>query len=215
MNMKIMHKKFRKVLRNSLLSLIQTEKFLQSKSRRNLTEEEKSLLREKTEMNIDEIVEKHEYFLQKHPDGIITKDSFNGVLSKCFTKSTRKKIGDHLWRIYDLNNDGVVDFNEFLQVLSVMSHGTHEQNLKQLFRFFDMNLNGFIDRTEMDHVVRDLLECDRSNPSLSKVAEKAFLEMADRDSEEVSEEQFTRAVLANKENTTILVMKVIGLFLDH
>ena len=78
-----------------------------------------------------------------------------------------------------------------------------------------MNLNGFIDRIEMDHVVRDLLECDRSNPSLPKVAEKAFLEMAERDSEEVSEEQFTRAVLANKENTTILVMKVISLFLDH
>ena len=93
-------------------------------------------MREKTEMNVEEIVEKHEYFLEKHPDGIITKDSFHGVLSKCFTKSTRKKIGDHLWRIYDLNNDGVVDFNEFLQVLSVMSHGTHEQNLKQLFRFF-------------------------------------------------------------------------------
>lgn len=213
--MKLMHKKFRKIFRNSILSLLKTDRYLQSKNRINLSEEELGLLREKTELKEDEIVEKHEYFLEKHPDGIITKDSFNCLLSKCFTKSTRKKIGDHLWRIYDLNGDGVVDFNEFLQVLSVMSEGTPEQNLKQLFKFFDMDLNGFIDRNEMDQVVRDLLECDSNSHSSSKIAERAFQEMIEADSDWVSEEQFTMACLASKENTTVLIMKVISLFLDE
>ena len=127
-------------------------------------------------MEESEIVEKHDSFLEKHPNGNISKKSFDQLLSECLTKSSRKKLRGHLWRIYDLNMDGVVDFKEFMVVLQVMSDGSAEENLKQIFRFFDINLNGFIDKLELDRVVRDLLAVDQSNHNSPLIAEKAWEE---------------------------------------
>ena len=201
--------------RKSITSLFRTGHSKQSTDRKILSEEELRFLQEKNKLEEEQIVEKHESFLEEHPNGLIDKKSFDCLLSECFTKSSRKRIRSHLWRIYDLNLDGVVDFNEFIQVLSVMSNGTPQQNLKQIFRFFDVNLNGFIEKMEMEKVVRDLLEFDCNNPHASEIAERAFQEMTDTDSERISEEQFTAACLANKKNSTLIAIKVISLFLDQ
>ena len=165
-------------------------------------------------MEENEIVEKHDSFLEKHPDGKISKKSFDQLLSECFTKSSRKKLRSHLWRIYDLNMDGVVDFKEFMIALQVMSSGSPEENLRQIFRFFDINLNGYIDKLELDRVVGDLLAVEKSNDNSPLIAKKAWEEMSPAGGGEVSVEQFTTACLANKENTTRITMKVISLFLD-
>jgi len=172
------------------------------------------LLKDTTEMEENEIVEKHDNFLEKHPDGNISKKSFDQLLSECLTKSSRKKLRSHLWRIYDLNMDGVVDFKEFMVVLKVMSEGSAEENLRQIFRFFDVNLNGYIDKLELDRVVRDLQALDKSNHSSPLIAEKAWEEMSPAGGQEVSVEQFTTACLANRENTARIIMKVVSLFLD-
>ena len=167
-------------------------------------------------MEENEIVEKHDSFLEKHPDGNISKKSFDQLLSECFTKSSRKKLRSHLWRIYDLNMDGVVDFKEFMFVLQVMSSGSAEENLRQIFRFFDVNLNGYIDQLELDRVVRDLLAVEKSkNHNSPLIAKKAWEEMSPAGGGEISVEDFTTACLANKENTARIIMKVISLFLDH
>ena len=167
-------------------------------------------------MEENEIVEKHDTFLEKHPDGNISKKSFDQLLSECFTKSSRKKLRSHLWRIYDLNMDGVVDFKEFMFVLQVMSSGSAEENLRQIFRFFDVNLNGYIDQLELDRVVRDLLAVEKSkNHNSPLIAKKAWEEMSPAGGGEISVEDFTTACLANKENTARIIMKVISLFLDH
>ena len=188
--------------------------FRQSADTVTLSGEDLKLLKDTTEMEESEIVEKHDSFLEKHPVGNISKKSFDQLLSECLTKSSRKKLRGHLWRIYDLNMDGVVDFKEFMVVLQVMSDGSAEENLKQIFRFFDINLNGFIDKVELDRVVRDLLAVDPSNHNYPLIAEKAWEEMSPAGSGEVSVEQFTTACFANKENTARITMKVISLFLD-
>ena len=40
--------------------------------------------------------------------------------------------------------DGHIDFREFMIVLYIMSNGTPEENLKQIFRVFDINNDGKI-----------------------------------------------------------------------
>ena len=40
--------------------------------------------------------------------------------------------------------DGHIDFREFMIVLYVMSNGSPEENLKQIFRVFDINNDGSI-----------------------------------------------------------------------
>merc|ERR1711874_956667 len=186
----------------------------QSTDTKTLSEEDLKILKDTTEMEENEIVEKHDSFLEKHPDGNISKKSFDQLLSECLPKSSRKKLRSHLWRIYDLNMDGIVDFKEFMLVLQVMSDGSAEENLKQIFRFFDVNLNGYIDKVELERVVRDLLAVDKSNNNSPLIAEKAWQEMRPAGGGEISLKEFTVACLANKENTARITMKVISLFLD-
>merc|ERR1712038_2209875 len=64
----------------------------QSSDTKTLSEEDLKLLKDTTEMEENEIVEKHDSFLEKHPDGNISKKSFDQLLSECFPeKSSRKK----------------------------------------------------------------------------------------------------------------------------
>merc|ERR1712062_777893 len=205
--MKTMRTHLRKTHKNSTCSQ-------QSPDTKTLSEEDLKILKDTTEMEENEIVEKHDSFLEKHPDGNISKKSFDQLLSECLTKSSRKKLRSHLWRIYDLNMDGVVDFKEFMVVLKVMSEGSADENLRQIFRFFDVNLNGYIDKLELDRVVRDLQALDKSNQNSSLIAEKAWEEMSPAGGQ-VSVEQFTAACLANRENTARIIMKVVSLFLDN
>ena len=57
-------------------------------------------------MEENEIVEKHDSFLEKHPDGKISKKSFDQLLSECFTKSSRKKLRSQ-FRIKPLRHTNV------------------------------------------------------------------------------------------------------------
>ena len=52
--------------------------------------------------------------------------------------------------------DGHIDFREFMIVLYIMSNGTPEENLKQIFRVFDINNDGFISLKELQRIVKDL-----------------------------------------------------------
>jgi len=59
------------------------------------------------------------------------------------------KLEKHIFRMYDSNGDGFIDFQEFMIVLYVLSNGTPEANLKQIFRIFDINGDGTISKKEL------------------------------------------------------------------
>ena len=51
--------------------------------------------------------------------------------------------------------DGHIDFYEFMTVLHVMSRGSSEDNLRQIFRVFDINRDGKISKEELERIVED------------------------------------------------------------
>ena len=57
----------------------------------------------------------------------------------------------------DINeNIEISSYREFMVVLYVMSNGSAEENLRQIFRIFDINSDGTISQKELQKIVKDL-----------------------------------------------------------
>ena len=84
-------------------------------------------------------------FIKHHPDGKINRKEFRSMITTCYPDMTNcKKLEKHIFRMYDTDGDGTIDFREFMVLLYIMSSGTPEENLGQIFRIFDKNNDGSI-----------------------------------------------------------------------
>ena len=102
-------------------------------------------------------------------------------------------------------------------VLYVMSNGSPEENLKQIFKVFDINNDGKINLPEMKRIVNDLFklidENDVENASKEILVQSAFTEMDEDGDGEISQEEFIKACLSQKKFSTMLTLKIIDIFI--
>merc|ERR1719150_313093 len=66
------------------------------------------------------------------------------------------KMEKHVFRIYDANDDGYIDFTEFMLIYFIMNEGTPEEVLGKIFRVFDVNGDGSITMKEMTKLIKDM-----------------------------------------------------------
>ena len=104
-----------------------------------------------------------------------------------------------------------VDFREFMLALCVMRTGSAEENLKQIFRAFDVNSDGKVERSELGSVAEELSKLG-SGEVKEELVQRAFNEMdADMDGG-VTQEEFVLACLQQRVAATSLALKVIDIF---
>ena len=75
-----------------------------------------------------------EAFVKEHPNGKMKPKDFRQLISSALPKKDASKMEKHVFRIYDANNDGYVDFVEFMVVHTIMAGGTEEEVLTKIFR---------------------------------------------------------------------------------
>ena len=114
----------------------------------------------------------------------------------------------------------IMYFREFMIVLYVMSNGTPEENLKQIFRVFDINNDGSLSPRELRRLVHDLFQMfpQEDNPdkaSQKLLATQAFKEMDTNADGRVSQEEFIRACLSHETISKMLALKVIDVFVGN
>jgi len=182
-----------------------------------LSDEDLDFIANNTAASRDQVDEQYENFLGKHPAGKITKTDFRNMMQACFPDRDLGKIESHIFRIYDKNGDGHIDFREFMIVLYIMSNGTPEENLKQIFRIFDINNDGTLEPKELDKLVKDLFQMftKKDNPDMAShedLANKAFQEMDANSDGRVTQEEFVKACLNQATISKMLALKVIDVF---
>lgn len=189
-----------------------------------LTEEDLNFIAEHTAVSRQEVDEQYENFLAKHPEGKITKKEFKRMIQQCYPKTDTDKLESHIFRMYDANGDGYIDFREFMMILYVMSSGTPQENLKQIFRVFDINNDGAIQLKEMCKIVKDLFHLlnlrghDGINPeTLTKevLAQTAFSEMDANHDGKITQEEFVTACMAQEKFSRMLALGIIDVFISE
>ena len=185
-----------------------------------ITDEDLDFISKHTAANRDDIKQQFDNFLVKHPDGKIDKGEFKEMMKTCYPDAKAENLENHIFPMYDFNGDGHIDFQEFMIVLYIMSSGTREENLGQIFRVFDTNRDGTISQDEMKRIVKNLFYLFKLDENVSSgqggkqsktksmmkqeskdFAMKAFKEMDQNKDGKVTKEEFIAACLAQNLDT--------------
>merc|ERR1712115_397734 len=121
-----------------------------------LTKEDLEFLRTHTRYDEGTITEWYRGFKQDCPDGRLTPAAFVKIYSKCFPGGNAGQFCDHVFRTFDSDKNGFVDFKEFLLAIDVTSSGTPEEKLNWAFSMYDVDGNGWIDLVELTRIVKSI-----------------------------------------------------------
>merc|ERR1712025_217990 len=178
-----------------------------------IREEDIEALSKSSGLEKEAVKEAFDNFVAEHPDGRMKPKAFREMMSQALPKKDASKMEKHVFRIYDTNNDGYIDFVEFMVVFYIMSDGTPQEVLEKIFRVFDANSDGTITKKELQRLIKDMYGLikadDPEAESKELVAKSAFAEM-DKDADgKITCSELTSACLSQEKISKMLALKVI------
>ena len=103
-------------------------------SREKLSKADLEFLKCNTQYDEDTIHEWYRGFMVDCPDGKLSRLAFIKIYSKCFSGVNTTEFCDHVFRTFDSDKNGFIDFKEFLLAIDVTSSGCPEDKLNWAFR---------------------------------------------------------------------------------
>ncbi|XP_006863486.1 PREDICTED: recoverin [Chrysochloris asiatica] len=162
-----------------------------------------------TKFTEDELCAWYQSFLHGYPSGRITRQEFESVYSKFFPDADPKTYAQHVFRSFDTNNDGTLDFKEYVIALHMTTMGKTNQKLEWAFLLYDVDGDGSISKSEVYEIVMAIFKMinpedakhlpdDENTPEKRVKKIWGFFGKKD-DDDKLTEKEFIEGTLANEE----------------
>ncbi|KTF88017.1 hypothetical protein cypCar_00030000 [Cyprinus carpio] len=160
-----------------------------------------------TKFSEDELSQWYENFKKQCPSGRITPEEFKKIYERFFPDSDAAAYAQHVFRSFDTNDDGTLDFKEYIIALHMTSTGKTERKLEWAFSLFDVDKNGYITKSEVAEICQAIfklipkeeqenLPADENTPE--KRADKLWSFFDKKDNERLAEGEFIQGILDNE-----------------
>jgi len=184
-----------------------------------LRQEDIEVLCSSSGLDEKQVRECFESFVSAHPNGRMKKGDFREMMEKALPREDAKKMEKHVFRLFDTNNDGSIDFTEFMLVFLIFSDGSPEEVLTRIFRVFDVNSDGFITKKELQKLLKDmhgLIKADDADKATDEmIATTTLTEMDENGDGRITLEEYIKACLEKEEFSKMLTLKIIDIFIDE
>uniref|UniRef100_A0A8C4XWT7 EF-hand domain-containing protein n=1 Tax=Gopherus evgoodei TaxID=1825980 RepID=A0A8C4XWT7_9SAUR len=93
-------------------------------------------------------------FMTECPSGQLTEHEFKQFFGLRGLDPVASEYIEQMFRTFDMNKDGYIDFMEYVAALSLVLRGKMEQKLRWYFKLYDVDGNGCIDRHELLNIIK-------------------------------------------------------------
>ena len=184
-----------------------------------LSEEDLNFCKNNTRYSEEEIRTWYSSFKKDCPSGVLTKDKFIDVYKLFFPRGNAENFCNHVFRTFDTDKNGEINFVEFLLAINVTLSGTPLEKLKYAFKLYDVDGNGLIDQGEMNRIVLSIYELvgddninhDDLEPNLSPEERTRiiFSQMDAAGNGYLTEEEFVQGCQKDNELSKLLALHLL------
>ena len=148
----------------------------------DLAESDYNFLMGQTGLSKGEIKSMLDKFNANNPDGKLDKKEFVRLYDELRPEPPElmDEIAEFVFRGFDADNNGFINFNEFLVAYALTSRGDPKKKLEYAFELYDADNNGSLDKNEVKEVLTgmlDLLGADKKGHNTQALAEECFREL--------------------------------------
>ncbi|XP_062330711.1 recoverin b [Osmerus eperlanus] len=149
----------------------------------------------------------YQTFLKECPSGRISRQQFETIYASFFPDADPKAYACHVFRSFDSDSDGTLDFKEYIVALHLTSSGKTIQKLEWAFNLYDVDRNGSITKNEIHEIVKSIFnmiskEDQKNLPEDENTPEKRTDKIWDffgkKENDKITEGEFIQGVMANK-----------------
>ncbi|XP_053545895.1 visinin-like [Bombina bombina] len=159
-----------------------------------------------TKYSEDELFKWYESFKKQCPDGKISRTDFEKIYANFFPNSDPQTYARHVFRSFDTNDDGTLDFREYIIALHLTSSGKTSLKLEWAFSLFDVDRNGEVSKVEVLEIITAIFKMipdseqqklpdDENTPQ--KRADKLWAYFKKKDQDKIAEGEFIQGVMQN------------------
>ncbi|XP_064626767.1 neuronal calcium sensor 2-like [Lineus longissimus] len=183
---------------------------LKSSKTLKLPPEDLNFLMQNTCFTKKQIKKWYKGFIKDCPCGQLSRKKFIEVYSGFFPDGNAEEFCTHVFRTFDKDNSGKIDFNEFLLAINITSSGKPEEKLNWAFQMYDIDGNGTIEKNEMEEIIKAIYimlgtNVDAENMTPEKRTEEIFDKMDINHDGVLEKEEFINGCMADKQLYSILL----------